>query len=177
MHITAMRHGESEYNILGLCNDDPSRKVHLTPAGRQQAEKAAGKLCHFPLEHIFCSELPRARETAEIVGKSHEVPIEPRAELNDIRSGCDGEPVEEYFRRIARDRLNTRVGDGETLLEHKRRIMDFVVWLGTQRHYQNLLLVVHEETLRVFAAYAGNLSDEAMLGLDFENCEIVEFNL
>jgi len=177
MQVMAMRHGESTFNTLGLCNDDPARNVHLTAAGRLQAGQAAEKLRRSPLEHIYCSELPRARETAEIVGNFHRVRIEPRAELNDIRTGCDGEPVEEYFRRIAHDRLNTRVGDGETLLEHQQRIMGFVDWLATQRPYQQVLVVAHEETLRVFAAYAGKLSDEVMLGLDFENCEIFKFNL
>ena len=177
MHIYAMRHGESEYNVKGLCNDDPARDVPLTPGGRQQAERAAEALHRIPLDHVYCSELPRARETAEIVAQSHEVKITPQAGLNDIRTGCDGAPVEEYFRRIAHDRLQARVGDGETLLEHKQRIMDFVAWLGTQRQYQNVLLVAHEETMRVFAACARRLSDETMMGLSFENCEILAFDL
>ena len=177
MHIYAMRHGESEYNVKGLCNDDPGRDVHLTRRGRLQAEKAAEALRRVPLDHIFCSELPRARETAAIVAQAHEVKITPHAGLNDIRTGCDGAPVEEYFQRIAQDRLRARVGDGETLLEHKQRVMDFVVWLGTQRQYRYVLLVAHEESMRVFAACARKLSDASMMGLSFENCEILEFSL
>ena len=64
MNVICMRHGQSEYNILGLCNDDPARKVRLTEQGRRQAERAAGELREAPLERIFCSELPRTRETA-----------------------------------------------------------------------------------------------------------------
>ncbi len=37
MKVHAMRHGESEYNILGLCNDDPTRQIALTEKGQQQA--------------------------------------------------------------------------------------------------------------------------------------------
>jgi broad specificity phosphatase PhoE len=177
MHVFVMRHGESEYNVLELCNDDPQRSVSLTETGRAQAERAAEQLRQVPLDHIMCSQLPRARETAEIVGRYHKAAVEPRVELNDIRSGCDGRPVAEYFRGIAHDRLNARVGDGETLLEHKRRIMRFMDDLAKAQRYRNLLLVAHEETLRVSAAMARNLSDETMIGLSFRNCEIMEFNL
>ena len=176
MQIFAIRHGESEYNILGLCNDDPKRDVRLTEVGRQQAGYAAEQLQTVPLDHIFCSELPRARETAEIVSNPHALSIKPRPELNDIRSGCDGEPVAEYFRLIAHDRLSTRVGNGETLFEHKQRIMDFIDWLKSQP-YQQVLMVAHEETLRVFAAYAGALDNETMIELNFDNCGVLEFVL
>ena len=177
MRIHAMRHAESEYNLFGLCNDDPARNVNLTETGRRQAETAAQKLRDLPLDAIFCSQLPRARQTAEIISRPHDAAVNPRAELNDIRSGCDGEPVAEYFRRIAHDRLHARVGDGETLLEHKRRILGFLDWLKTRQCYRHILLVAHEETLRVFKAFAEGLVDEAMLELNFANCDIYQFQL
>lgn len=177
MHIYALRHGESEYNIRGLCNDDPARGVRLTATGRRQAEQAAWELRRVPLDCIFSSELPRARETAAIVARPHTLVVQPRSELNDIRTGCDGRPVTEYFQRIAQDRMRTRVGDGETLLEHKQRIMAFLDWLHTQRECRCVLLVAHEETLRVCAARAGNLGDSQMLALGFANCETLEFEL
>ena len=176
MILFCMRHGQSEYNILGLCNDDPDRKVRLTEQGRHEAERAAGELRQAPLERIFCSELSRTRETAEIVNLFHGVPIQAHPVINDIRSGCDGRPVAEYFRAIADDRLNIRVGDGETLLEHKRRILGFLDWLRVQP-YATVLVVAHEEILRVFAAYARNLDDEEMIDLEVGNCAVFSFEL
>ncbi len=85
-----------------------------------------------PLERIFCSELPRTRETAKIVNHGRGLPIRAHPGINDIRSGCDGRPVRDYFAAIAPDRLNARVGDGESLLQHKARVMEFLDWLGTQ---------------------------------------------
>jgi len=176
MKIYCMRHGQSEYNILGLCNDDPAKNVRLTAAGRQQAEQAATVLKETPLERIFCSRLPRTRQTAEIVNRHHRLPIEAHPAIDDIRSGCDGKPAEEYFRAIAHDRLNTRVGDGETLLEHKRRVLGFVEWLRGLP-YAAVLVVAHEETLRVLAGFARRLSDEEMIDLAFSNCEVWDFRL
>ena len=176
MDLYCMRHGHSEYNLLGLCNDDPTRNVRLTELGRQQAQGAAEQLREVPLERIICSELPRTRETAEIVNRHHRLPVEVHAGLNDIRSGCDGHPVAEYFRAIAADRLHTRLGDGETLLEHKQRILRFLDGLREQAG-RTVLVVAHEETLRVFAAFARGLSDAQMIDLEIGNCEVFSFTL
>jgi len=176
MKLYCLRHGHSEYNLLGLCNDDPARPVRLTARGRRQAERAAEELREAPLERIFCSELLRTRETAQIVNQFHGVTIQVHPGINDIRSGCDGRPVEEYFRAIAADRLNTRVGDGESLLEHKGRILGFLQWLREQPN-GTVLVVAHEETLLVFAAHARNLDDEQMIDLEIGNCEVFSFEL
>lgn len=176
MHVICMRHGQSEYNILGLCNDDPARKVRLTDQGRREAGRVAEELREAPLSRIFCSELPRTRETAEIVNRFHGVPIQSHPEINDIRSGCDGRPVAEYFQAIAADPLNSRTGDGETLLEHKRRVLGFLDWLRAQPH-ATVLVVAHEETLRVFAAYSRNLDDAQMIDLEVGNCAVFSFDL
>ena len=176
MDLYCLRHGHSEYNLLGLCNDDPARNVQLTELGRQQAQRAAEQLREVPLDRILCSELPRTRETAEIVNRYHRLPVEVHAGLNDIRSGCDGRPVAEYFRTIAADRLHSRVGGGESLLEHKERIVRFLDWLRLQPDGK-VLVVAHEETLRVFAAHARGLSDERMIDLEIGNCEVFYFEL
>jgi probable phosphoglycerate mutase len=69
--ILVLRHGESEWNVRGKWQGqaDPP----LTDTGREQAWLAAGKLGTFDV--IACSDLQRARETAEIVarGLGHEV--------------------------------------------------------------------------------------------------------
>ena len=41
MPLWFMRHGETNYNRLGLCNDNPQRDVHLTDTGIRQAAQAA----------------------------------------------------------------------------------------------------------------------------------------
>ena len=41
MKVYALRHGQSQYNLLGLCNDDPKTDVHLNDTGKLQAQAAA----------------------------------------------------------------------------------------------------------------------------------------
>lgn len=176
MKLYAMRHGRTNYNDLGLCNDDPARDVHLTEAGIAQAEAASEQLRSVTLERIIVSELPRTRQTADIINRYHQVQITSHPEINDIRSGFDGRPVTDYFAAIDRDPLHTRPAGGESLLEHKARIGRFLDWLVRQPE-SIVLVIAHEESLRALSAHLMPISDVEMLGLDFDNCQIVEFDL
>ena len=176
MKLYCMRHGETAYNRLGLCNDDPAVDVPLTENGIRQAETAADSLIDAAIDRIITSELPRTRQTADIVNRHHHVPVMSHPALNDIRSGFEGRPVSEYFAATGHDRLHLRVNGGESLLDYRQRVLGFLVWLRAQPR-QDTLVVAHEETLRVIKAHLDGLDDEAMLGLDFANCEVIEFDL
>ncbi|MEJ2509186.1 MAG: histidine phosphatase family protein [Gammaproteobacteria bacterium] len=176
MQAFFMRHGQTAYNIQALCNDDPHRDVRLTELGVRQAQAAAERLRGVPLARILVSELPRTRQTGEIVNRYHNVPIETHAAINDIRSGFDGRPVIEYQRAIAHDPLHAAVNGGESLLAHKARVMGFLDWLETLDETA-LLVVAHEETLRVVAARYRGLDDDAMRAVSIANAEVWRFDL
>jgi alpha-ribazole phosphatase len=177
MNLYVMRHGRTNYNDLRLCNDDPNVDVRLNAVGTQQAQAAAEQLRDLPLDRIIVSPLPRTRQTAEIVNRYHGVPIEVHPAIADIRSGFDGKSVDEYFAATAHDPLNARVNGGESLLDHKRRVLFFLDWLQEQP-YQNVLVVAHEETMRVFVAYfEGNVPDERLRDIHIGNCEPRSYEL
>jgi alpha-ribazole phosphatase len=176
MKLYCLRHGETDYNRLGLCNDDPSRDVRLTPEGIRQAEAAAERLRTVPIERIVTSELPRTRQTAEIINRHHGVPLESHAALNDIRSGFESRPVAEYFAATGHDRLHVRANGGESLLDYKRRVSGFIDWLAGQPE-ATVLVVAHEETLRVFTVCLTGLPEAALPGLHYDNCALIEFTL
>lgn len=171
MNLYCMRHGRTNYNDLGLCNDDPRQDVHLTEAGIAQAQSAALALQDVALDRILVSPLPRTRQTAEIVNQCHAVPIEAHPDLADIRSGFEGKSVGDYFRAISADPLQMRIDGGESLLDHKRRIMRFIDWLEHQKD-ENVLIVAHEETMWVFIAYfEGGIEDSQLRDIHIGNCE------
>lgn len=174
MKIYALRHGHTNYNELGICNGDPSVDVHLTCKGIAQAEAAAGQLKDMQIEHLFVSQLPRTRQTAEIINRNLGVVIEAHSALNDILTGCEGLPVEEYVGRIAPDRLHTRPPGGESLLEFRERVLSFLAVLDGLP-FQTIALVTHEETLRVLYAHFNNLALQELQALSFHNCQIVLF--
>ena len=171
MNIYAMRHGRTNYNDLGLCNDDPSRDVYLTQTGIEQAQSAALALREVKFERIIVSPLPRTRQTAEIVNRYHSLPIEVHADIADLRSGFDGKPVADYFAAISHDPLQVRVNGGESLLDYKQRILRFIDWLKLQQH-ETMLIVAHEDTMRLFVAYfAGGITDSQLRDIHIGNCE------
>ncbi len=177
MNLYVMRHGRTNYNDLGLCNDDPSADVHLNATGEHQARAAAEQLREVTLDRIIVSPLPRTRQTAEIINRYHGAPIEVHPDIADIRSGFDGKAVVDYFAAIAHDPLHARVNDGESLLDHKQRVLGFIHWLQSQPQ-GNILVVAHEETLRVFVAYfEGNVPDERLRDIDIANCEYRRYQL
>ena len=176
MQAYFIRHGKTNYNELGLCNDDPARDVYLTEEGKQQAKAAAEQLRDTKLARIIVSPLPRTRQTAEIINRYHHAPIEEHADIIDIRSGFDGKPVAEYFAAIAHDPLNARVDGGESQLDHKQRVTGFIDWLR-QQDDDALLVVAHEETLRVvIACFEGNIGDEQLRDIHIGNCEYVHYS-
>ena len=172
-----MRHGRTNYNDLGLCNDDPNADVHLNAIGKQQAQAAAEKLHDVKLDRIIVSPLPRTRQTAEIINQYHQVAIDTHPGISDIRSGFDGKTVDEYFVAIADEPLNARINGGESLLDHKKRVLDFIDWLKEQSQ-ENILVVAHEETLRVFVAYfEGQVADEQLRDIHIGNCDYKYYKL
>ena len=176
MELYVMRHGQTNYNLLGLCNDDPNNEVYLTEIGMQQAEQAAKQLARIPLSKIYVSELPRTLQTAQVINQYHNAPITTTHYLNDIKSGFDGKPVSDYFAATGHDRFNITPPGGESVKEFKKRVLKFLDEIDPNEDL-NVLVVTHEEAMRVFYAYFNKLNKEAMLDLDFGNCELVKFTL
>ena len=71
MEIYLLRHGQTDYNVRGLCNDDPARAVNLNSAGIRQAMAAAERLKSTTISRILVSELPRTQHTAAIINRYH----------------------------------------------------------------------------------------------------------
>jgi probable phosphoglycerate mutase len=174
MRFVGLRHGQSTYNLRQLCNDDPARDVRLTELGVQQARAAIPQLQACSLRVIHCSPLPRTLQTAEIVNAVLGLPLHVEPALADIRSGFDGRPVAEYMAAIAHDPLHARVNGGESIADHFARVSGFLDALAG-RGEQDVLLVAHEETLRVFKAWAEGLEAAQVIGLSFENCRPYRF--
>ncbi|HIJ82834.1 MAG: hypothetical protein HW380_28 [Magnetococcales bacterium] len=176
MRLFLVRHGMSNYNVLGLCNDDPSDDVHLTEAGIKQAEQAGDTLRNVHLEQIFSSPLPRALQTAAIINRHHNLPIIIQPGLHDIRSGFNGKPVEDYFAAIIHAPLTTRPAGGESLLDYKSRVLQCLRYILSMP-FGSTLAVAHEETLRIVYAWFHQIEDEKLRDFHFANGAILEFSV
>ena len=176
MELYFLRHGQTNYNVKDLCNSNPFVDVHLTSLGKKQARDTAEKLKEKKFDIIFVSELPRTLETAEIINKFHDVEIKTDKRINDRKSGFEGKKNSDFLKAIRNNILNGKINEGESFLDEKKRVFSFLDDL-VKMNYKIVLVVAHEDTLKIAKGYFENLSDEEIWGLDFGNCEIVDFEV
>ncbi len=81
-----IRHGQTTWNVEHrLPGQLPG--VALNDTGREQAARLAGALTVLPISAIISSPLERARDTAEIIARPHQLDIQFEPALMDIELG------------------------------------------------------------------------------------------
>lgn len=82
--IILMRHGEDDPSRLGGWSD-----AGLSPLGVEQVRRAGEKLAGggYAIRHIFSSDLPRTRETAEILADRLGLPVVLLEEFRETNNG------------------------------------------------------------------------------------------
>lgn len=169
MRFIGLRHGQSTYNLQHLCNDDALRPVWLTEVGKEQARRAAGLLLDENIGSIFCSPLPRAVQTAAWLNQHLQCRLFIEPDLADIRSGYESRPVSDYQSALGTDPINAAVNGGESLAAYYQRVSGFLQRLRAKGE-NDVLLVAHEETLRMFQAWCDNSPLSEVFNRPFENC-------
>lgn len=170
MLLYLLRHGESEANVGGLINDDPTRPVPLTSNGREQAASAAQALSGIRFSHAYASQFPRARQTAEIVLAGSNLPLTIDARLNERRSGLDGQPVEAFNGLVRPDPVSIKPANGESFLEQMTRVLGFLDEIALRHPAGIVLAVSHENPIQAAAALTGMDLEAAARG-GLANCQ------
>jgi len=155
------------------------RKLYFSrcpKTGIAQAEVAAKTLASIPLSRIYVSGLPRTGQTADIINRNRGIPIYTDVRLNEIKTGFEGKPAGDYFAATGHDRYNFSPPGGESVKELQNRVTGFITELHNVNE-QSVLIVTHEETLKVFAAYFEHLNADEMMALSYKNCEILKYSL
>jgi broad specificity phosphatase PhoE len=93
--LIVVRHAEATYDNLGIASDDGG---WLTDLGRQQAAELARQLGDRRVAAIWCSDMSRAVQTAEIVSAAlGGLPVRVRRGLREASvGGLAGQPVEVF---------------------------------------------------------------------------------
>ncbi len=132
--ILLARHGETDDNVPPL-RFQGQRDTPLNDTGRAQARELAERVAALdpPIASLWSSDLSRARETAEIVGKG--IGLEPRLDAR-LREGWRGEWEGFLFEEIAaRDperyaawrnpdaEIGFHFPGGETLAQQQARVL------------------------------------------------------
>ena len=87
-----VRHGQTVWNTLGKTQGHGNSP--LTELGERQASELAEALKNYPIDMIYCSDLGRAVQTAEIVGSKLNIEVEPTDLLREMGFGIwEGMPM------------------------------------------------------------------------------------
>ncbi len=140
MRLTLVRHGETTSNAAGRWQGQGDAR--LSDLGRRQAEQLAERLDGATFDRVVSSDLSRARETAEALGR----PFELGAGFREIDLGAwEGLTREEVHERfpdelaaMARGEI-IPVGGGESWADVERRTIAAVERLEGER----VLLIAH----------------------------------
>ncbi len=99
--IFMIRHGRQSSK---LCNVD----VGLSETGRRQAELAAARLSGYGIERLYSSDLKRAVETADVIGRALGLVPEYRKEFREIDfgelTGKDDDTIAREYREFREER-------------------------------------------------------------------------
>jgi broad specificity phosphatase PhoE len=164
--LTLARHAESEYNVLGLLNGDPSVPCHLTSRGRDQALRLGRLLAHEVIDLCVTTDFPRTQETAEIALAGRDIPHIIMPELNDPPNGrLEGRPYEEHRRWRQAHGPDTPIpGSVETERQHLERLYRGVkLLLG--RPERHLLVIAHGMAIEWVARSSMRRDEPLEIGL------------
>jgi broad specificity phosphatase PhoE len=148
-----VRHGATEWNRDGRYqghSDSP-----LSEEGLAQSHEVAGALANRAIEAIYSSDLQRARFTADVIARPHNLPVHLDERLREISLGeWEGMQVEEIaakypdaWRAIQQDPVHARAPFGESVDEVAQRALACLRSLAARHPSGPIVVVSHGLTL------------------------------
>lgn len=146
-----LRHGQTDWNLEGRWQGQAAHAPGLNTTGRAQALAAAGLLTETQIKAIYCSDLLRARQTAELIAASFGLKITVEARLREINLGIWEGMLSDEIERLypqelaerARDPLHAYAPQGESPLEVAERVIPAVNEIAHRHPDDSVLIVSH----------------------------------
>ena len=148
MLVVLARHAHSELNVEGRINGDPSKVVHITADGREEARRLGLQVANVPFDLCLHTRFGRTQETAQVALEGRDVPVEVEPLLDDIDVGdLEGSSVEDYRNWKRAHTRSDRFPGGESLDEAAERyVRGFRALVA--RGLGLILVVCHEIPIR-----------------------------
>jgi probable phosphoglycerate mutase len=83
--LALVRHGVTEWNYAARAQGQAD--IPLSPEGHRQAELVAQRLAQEPWDAVYSSDLTRARQTAEAIGRALGLPVRTDSRLRERSMG------------------------------------------------------------------------------------------
>jgi alpha-ribazole phosphatase len=179
MHLTIVRHGETEENLKRVFQDPVGGT--LTAEGHAQAKKLGERLKDEKFDIIYCSDTQRVKDTVEKVLKHHPgVKVVFTKELREQAVGTfAGRPYEEMTALAHAHKgpiEDFKVEGGESYREVQARAIAFVHSI-LEKKDQRVLILSHGKWIRVLQLHFLGWSRERYFDLIIKNTAMSIFEV
>lgn len=174
MKLYFARHGQTDENVKMAGN--PSDDVSLNQLGIQQAQNLAVELKGIRFDAIISSPLCRAQQTAELINKNHQLPIQLDAAWRERE-------LESYLTLdVWHDAFdfdkNIQLGNSESLTKFFERVYGALDNLKNDYRDKTVLVVSHGGVQSCVYAYANKLPLKGNMRIHpMRNCEYRIFDI
>jgi len=179
LHLMLVRHGETQWNAQRRYQGQSD--VPLSELGVRQAELVADWLAGYKIDAVYASDLRRAWETAQIIGKKSRLDILSEPRLRELKFGIlEGltfdEAQEQYPEIIAAwlDDFHQTPEGAETIDLFNARVISLLEDLKRKHDGQVVLLVAHGGSLSEILRVVLELSPQKRWYLELENASLSE---
>jgi probable phosphoglycerate mutase len=168
------RHGETDWNREHRWQGHAQTSLNAT--GRDQARTLARALAADPPAAVYSSDLPRSRETAEIVASSLGLPVQLDARLREVDvgewSGLTSVEVEERFPDGFERRRAGATGweQGEEYEAMSARVVAALLEIAARHEGGRVLVVTHGGPIVSAQVASGSELED---GLSVPNCHVL----
>ncbi len=172
-----IRHGETDWNVEGRYQGqaDPP----LNERGRAQAQRVAEALREQRLDALYASDLRRAAETAEAIGRATGLPVRYDPRLREIDQGeWQGLLVTEIerrypdlFRRWREAPLTVTPPGGESIAHLQQRVLAAVEDIAGRHPGQRVAIVAHKTPIAIIKCHYRGIPLERLWELIPPNAE------
>ena len=155
--LLLLRHAVTEHTGARLSGWTPG--VHLSEAGREQADGLAGRLGPVPLDAVYASPLERCQETAAAVAEAKGLDVETLEDIGEVRYGAwTGRALKELAREplwkvVQSSPSAARFPEGESLFEMQARAVLAIERLREAHPEQTVAVCSHADVIKALTCH------------------------
>lgn len=184
LRFIVFRHGETDWNAEGRFQGHTD--IELNSSGRIQAQKLALKVQDIKFDIMLCSDLKRARDTADAIARPRQIDVIESASLREAKLGDPegllrsdiittyGSKSWERWSSIKPEDLEFRFPNGESKVEHLNRVRNFLeAFAQSHPSYSTIGVSTHGGSLRRLLHFCDESPKEA---IPLPNCSTFEIS-
>jgi probable phosphomutase (TIGR03848 family) len=155
--LLLLRHAVTEQTGARLSGWTPG--LHLSEAGREQAEALAGRLAPVPVDALYASPLERCQETAAALAEAKDLKVRTLEDVGEVRYGSwTGRTLKELAREplwkiVQATPSAARFPDGESIFEMQARAVLAVERLREAHPAQAVAVCSHADVIKALVCH------------------------